>query len=99
MKQFTEKQLYDFSEKVKELFALVGSPRVEAVYKEGRDAVVAIGEKKLALTMNSSGDILVAGYGLVEEAEILKHGVWRLTQKGKTYQQDILAQWDGKKEK
>ncbi len=99
MKKFTEKQIYDFSEEVKKLFALEGSPRVEYVHEEGRDAVVAIEKKKLALTMNSSGNILVAGYGVVEEAEILEHGVWRLTQKGETYQQDILAQWDGKKEK
>lgn len=98
MKLLTEEMLMDFAEKVKKnaLYNLEGTPRVGFVASERRDAIVIIGDKKFALTLNSVDNLLVAGYGPVEEAEFVEHGSWILTQKGKTYRQNILNEWAAK---
>lgn len=93
MEKLTEKKLFDFAEKAKKLFHLEGSTQVEKVYEGRRDALVVIGNKKFAVTLNSEDKCLVAGYGAVEEAEFIRHGVWKLTQNGKTYCQNILEEW------
>lgn len=93
----TEQQLEKFAKDVMEkgLYELSSEDefRVDDVFPTNKDALITIGKRKFAITMNNEGKLLIAGQGAVSEAVFKSHGVWKLTQDAKIYEQDVLEYW------